>query len=69
MKTMCRFLLVGMTLSIVSGCYAPRGSGNDPVAGAALGVAGLVDAKNTRSKQKEKEQQKAVNEYLDKKAQ
>lgn len=69
MKSMYRLLLVGIALSIVSGCYAPSGSGNDPVAGAALGVAGLVDAKKTREEKKQKAQQQTVNDYLEKKSQ
>jgi hypothetical protein len=70
MKTMYRLLLVGMALSVVSGClYPASGSGTNPVVGAAYGVAGVIDAKNAQKKQKQQEEKRALTEYLEKQAQ
>lgn len=70
MKSMCRFILVGMALSLASGClYPASGSGSNPVVGAVLGVEGLVDAKKAQKTKKYQEEKKALNEYLEKQAQ
>lgn len=70
MKFKFAFLHLLIALPIISGCAArmgaPRGSSDNPVAGAVAGVAGLVDAKSEREKMKQKQEQKSVNDYLEK---
>ena len=60
------FAVFVVATAILGGCYAPSGSGNNPVAGAMLGVTGVVDAKNTRGKQKQQQEQKSLEQYLEK---
>jgi len=42
--------------------------GDNPIVGAVAVVAGVVDAKKTREKQKQKEEQESVNAYLEQKS-